>query len=147
MFGVQQCSGRNPRLYFTNNKKLPKVLSPKRSQIKPKGCTLFLEHCCNPKGSFAYKLFFEMQHEKKFVAVVVRDQTTQNTDITELMYHIQNICTLDKDQRIIKTLHHMYLSSVRGRDLLPDGELDRISTLYECLKDFYENTANQVRYA
>lgn len=85
--------------------------------------------------------------EKTFVANSQIGGYTTQTDITDLIFSIRMICNIDKDQKILKTLHHMYISAVRNRDLLPDGELDRITNLYECLKDFYEVTAKDLRHA
>jgi hypothetical protein len=58
--------------------------------------------------------------------------------ITKFLDAVWTICTIDKSQKIIKTLHEMYLCCVRHREELPDGLLDDITTLYQCLKDFYE---------
>lgn len=70
MFASQQCFRRNPK-QFIYDKSFPMGSIPERC------VTLFLEHCCNPKGKLAYKNFFEMQQKKGFVAGEKHARTTR----------------------------------------------------------------------
>lgn len=141
MFVLQECFGKDPKTHIYD-KRLP-TGSNCESVVR-----LFLEHSCNPTGSLAYKTIFDMQEEKKFVGRPLRHGTTVSKNkVTDLMQAVWLICTIDHDQKILKTLHYMYISSVANRANLPDAELDRITNLYQCLKEFYEETAKEVRHA
>lgn len=62
MFVSTSRSRRNPRLYFFNDKSLPKGSKSERL------VTPILDCGVNPKGKLAYKNFFEMTPKKDFVA-------------------------------------------------------------------------------
>lgn len=149
----QNSIGEIRKLHF-NDKSVSKVIG-NESALNP-----VLDCFDTPTGCARIQFFSIMSKEKQFVAkdADMASATQKNfvssyaynalrgekEKLEQLLEAVFNICSIDKNQKILKTLHHMYLSSVRNREALPDGMLDNITTLYECLMDFYELEGKEV---
>ncbi len=84
MFVSHECFRRDPKLHF-NDKSLPMGSIPER-YVSP-----FLERSCNPKGSGAYKNFFDMHGEKNFVTqdTVWVQVTPAQQKLLSLLSHLE----------------------------------------------------------
>lgn len=121
MFVTQERFRRNPN-QFTYNKKLPKVCYLRGCSLNRKAVSPILYRSCNPKGSFAYKNFFDMQEKKDFVTSSPLATVTPILDIkeyhkTQFLNTISNFFNQEDTPTLIEILNDMLYTHIENAKL------------------------------